>query len=109
MKKHQIDKGSCATIKAIESVNWRVYGIDQPKDSIPTGNYVVAVSISSPFIKFKNTSKETVDASDKLIQEIRLALIQAGQKLSKHIKKEEKENTIEEKRQYIENVWGNTR
>jgi DNA topoisomerase-6 subunit B len=56
----------------------------------------------SPFIKFKNASKETIDASDELMQEIRLALIQAGQKLSKFVKKEAKEADLEAKRQYIE-------
>ena len=56
----------------------------------------------SPFIKFKNASKETVDASDELVEEIRRALIQAGQKLSKHIRREEKELDLEKKRQHIE-------
>ncbi|MGZ3707440.1 MAG: DNA topoisomerase VI subunit B, partial [Bdellovibrionota bacterium] len=56
----------------------------------------------SPFIKFKNASKETIDASDELVEEIRRALIQAGQKLSKHIRKEEKANELEEKIRHIE-------
>ena len=98
----QFDQSACAIVKAIESVNWRAYGIDQPKESIPIGPYAIAVSVVSPFIKFKNASKETIDASDELIQEIRLALIQAGQKLAKYIKQEEKAQALEEKRQYIE-------
>jgi DNA topoisomerase-6 subunit B len=61
------------------------------------GSYVIAVSVVSPFIKFKNASKETIDASDELLCEIRLALIQAGQKLSKHIKKEVKQADLENK------------
>lgn len=56
----------------------------------------------SPFIKFKNASKETVDASDELVEEIRRALIQAGQKLSKHIRREEKEADVEKKLRHIE-------
>ena len=52
---------------------------------------------ASPFIKFKNASKETIDASDELVEEIRRALIQAGQKLSKHIRREVKANELEEK------------
>ncbi len=98
----QFDKSGCAITQAIESVNWKTYGLAQPKDSLPLGPYVFAVSVVSPFIKFKNASKETVDASDDLVAEIRLALIQAGQKLSRHIRKETKEADLERKLAHIE-------
>jgi DNA topoisomerase-6 subunit B len=98
----QFDKASCATTSAITSVSWKPYGISQSKDSLPTGPYIFAISIVSPFIKFKNASKETLDASEELVEEIRRALIQCGQKLAKHIKKEEKDNALEEKLRHIE-------
>ncbi len=98
----QFDKAACAIVHAIESVNWRSYGLAQPKNSVPQGPYIIAVSVVSPFIKFKNASKETVDASDELVEEIRRALIQAGQKLSKHIRREAKANELEEKIRHIE-------
>ena len=98
----QFDKSACAIAHAIESVNWRAYGLVQPKDSIPQGPYIIAVRVVSPFIKFKNASKETIDASDELVEEIRLALIQAGQRLSKYIRREAKENELEEKIRHIE-------
>jgi DNA topoisomerase-6 subunit B len=98
----QFDKSGCAITWAIESVNWKTYGLAQPKDSLPLGPYIFAVSVVSPFIKFKNASKETIDASEELVAEIRLALIQAGQKLSRHIKKEFKEADLERKLAHIE-------
>lgn len=98
----QFDKAACAMVKAIETVNWRTYGLQQPKDSVPVGPYVIAISLVSPFIKFKNASKETVDASDELVEEIRRALIQAGQRLSRHIRKEHREADLEEKLRHIE-------
>ncbi len=98
----QFDKSACAMTHAAESVNWRAYGLNQPKDSLPLGPYIIAVSVVSPFIKFKNASKETVDASDELVEEIRRTLIQAGQRLSKHIRRETKEADLEKKRQHIE-------
>jgi len=98
----QFDKSGCAITWAIESVNWKTYGLQQPKDSLPLGPYVFAISVVSPFIKFKNASKETIDASEELVAEIRLALIQAGQKLSRHIKKEFKEADLERKLAHIE-------
>ena len=98
----QFDKSGCAITWAIESVNWKSYGLSQPKDSLPQGPYVFAVSVVSPFIKFKNASKETIDASDELVEEIRRALMQAGQKLSRHIKHELKEADLERKLAHIE-------
>ncbi|HSA60313.1 MAG TPA: DNA topoisomerase VI subunit B [bacterium] len=98
----QFDKSACAMTQAATSVNWRSYGLNQPKGALPLGPYIVAVSVVSPFIKFKNASKETVDASDELVEEIRRTLIQAGQRLSKHIRRETKEADLEKKRQHIE-------
>lgn len=98
----QFDKSGCAITGAIESVNWKSYGLQQPKDSLPLGPFVFAVSVTSPFIKFKNASKETIDASDELVEEIRRAAMQAGQKLSRHIRKEFKEADLERKLAHIE-------
>lgn len=98
----QFDKSGCAITWAIESVNWKSYGLVQPKESLPQGPYVFAVSVVSPFIKFKNASKETIDASEELVEEIRRALMQAGQKLSRHIKHEMKEADLERKLAHIE-------
>jgi DNA topoisomerase-6 subunit B len=98
----QFDKKACVTTQSIESVNWKSYGLNQSKDCLPTGPYIFAVSIVSPFIKFKNASKETIDASEELMQEIRLALIQAGQKLAKFVKKEAKAAELEAKIRHME-------
>jgi DNA topoisomerase VI subunit B len=98
----QFDKGACAITRSVESVNWRAYGLNQPKDSLPQGPYVFAVSVTSPFIKFKNASKETIDASDDLVDEIRRSLMQAGQKMSRHISAEDKAADLERKILHIE-------
>lgn len=98
----QFDKAACAITQSVESVNWRSYGLAQSKDTVPLGPYVFAVSVTSPFIKFKNASKETIDAGDDLVEEIRRALMQAGQKLSRHIRKEFKEADLERKISHIE-------
>ena len=98
----QFDKGGCAITRAVESVSWRSYGLNQSKRSLPTGPYVFAISVTSPFIKFKNASKETIDAGDELVDELRRALMQAGQKLARHIKRESKAADLERKIQHIE-------
>tara|TARA_B100000749_G_scaffold280887_1_gene279897 strand:+ start:138986 stop:140827 length:1842 start_codon:yes stop_codon:yes gene_type:complete len=98
----QFDKSACAITHAVESVNWRSYGLQQSRNSIPAGPYVIAVAVTSPFIKFKNASKETIDASEELVDEIRRAVMQAGQKLSRHLKREHKAADLERKLQHIE-------
>ncbi|MEZ4744039.1 MAG: DNA topoisomerase VI subunit B [Bdellovibrionota bacterium] len=98
----QFDKASCAIVKAITSINWKSYGIRQAKGQMPMGPYVIAVSVVSPFIKFKNASKETIDASDDLVEEIRRGLMKAGQRLSRHLKREHKADELEQKIRHIE-------
>lgn len=98
----QFDKAGCAIVKAITSVNWKTYGLRQPSNGVPLGPYIMAVSVVSPFIKFKNASKETIEASDELVEELRRALMQAGQRLSRHIRKEHREAELESKIQHIE-------
>jgi DNA topoisomerase-6 subunit B len=98
----QFDKAACAIVKAINSVTWRSYGLRQPKDSLPLGPYIIAVSVVSPFIKFKNASKETIDASDELVEELRRALMQTGQRLSRYLKREHKAGELEQRAQHIE-------
>jgi DNA topoisomerase-6 subunit B len=96
------DKSADCVYEAIKSVNWKNYGIEQPKDSIPLGPYVIAVSIVSPSLKFVNASKTALDSGPELTEEIRSALQMAGLKLSKHIRHEDAANDLEEKRLYIE-------
>jgi DNA topoisomerase-6 subunit B len=98
----QFDKASCAIVKAINSVNWKLYGLRQSRGQLPYGPYIIAVSVVSPFIKFKNASKETIDASDELVEEIRKALMKAGQRLSRHLRREHKAEELETKIQHIE-------
>lgn len=98
----QFDKAACAITRAVETVNWRAYGLQQSRESLPVGPYVFAISVVSPFIKFKNASKETIDGSEELVEEIRRALMQAGQKLSRHIRREHKEADLERKIAHIE-------
>ncbi len=98
----QFDKAACAIVKAITSINWKPYGLRQPKNSLPIGPYIIAISVVSPFIKFKNASKETVDGSDELVEEFRRTLMQAGQRLSRYLKREHKADELEQRQQHIE-------
>ena len=54
----QFDKSGCAITWAIESVNWKSYGLAQPKESLPQGPYVFAVSIVSHLLSLKMHQKK---------------------------------------------------
>ena len=97
----QFDKSSCATIKAIQSVNWRKYGVNQVKEGPPLGRFTFCISISSPFIAFKNASKESLENSDELVAEIRLALMRGAQKLEKYLSAEGNIERANEKKLYM--------
>jgi len=60
------------------------------------------VSIVSPFIKFKNASKETIDASDELVDELRKGFIKAGQRLSRYLNRELRAGELERKTLHLE-------
>ena len=98
----QFDKASCAIVKSIQKVNWRTYSLRQSKGAIPGGPYIIAVSVVSPFIKFKNASKETIDAAEELVEEIRRGLMQAGQKLARHLRREIKAKDLKDKIEHIQ-------
>ncbi len=97
----QFDKASCAIVKAIQSVNWKTYGLKQSKNSLPYGPFIIAVSVVSPFIKFKNASKETIDAADDLVEELRRGMMKVGQKLSRHLRREVKAKELQQKVEHI--------
>lgn len=98
----QFDKASCAIVRAITSVNWRSYGLKHPRGGLPQGPYIFAISVVSPFIRFKNASKETIDASDELVEELRKAMMQTGQRLSRYLAREHKADELEQRVQHIE-------
>ena len=63
----QFDKSACAITRAVETVNWRAYGLGQSKDSDPS---LVLTSLRfrsyRPSSSSKTQSKETIDGSEEL-------------------------------------------
>ncbi len=55
----------------VESVKWRAYGLNQPKDSLPQGPYVYAVSVTRPSSNSKTPRKRRSTAASTSVEEIR--------------------------------------
>ncbi len=89
-------QGGCALTKAVETVNWKSYGLQQSRDELPVGRAVILTHIASTNIPYTSESKEAVAAIPEITDEVRLALQEAGRKLREYL--ERKERAIKKKK-----------
>jgi len=89
-------QGACATTKAITTTNWKAYGLQQSSGSIPTGPLTVLVHMCSVWVPFTSESKEALAHYPEIIQELKLAVQEAGRKLQMYVaKKHRVQNQLE--------------
>jgi len=74
-------QSSCAITKAVMSVDWKKYGLQQSANSLPVGPAIILVHMASVWAPFTSESKEAIANYPEIIKEIRLALQEAGRKL----------------------------
>ena len=81
-------QGACVITKAIESVDWRRYGLEQRGgQGIPFGPAIILVHVASTKIPFTSESKEAVADIENVREEIALALKACGRSLKTHLGK----------------------
>jgi DNA topoisomerase-6 subunit B len=100
--------GACAVTKAVVETSWRNYGLSQSRGALPQGPLVIFVHMASVWVPFTSESKEAVADYDEIRKEIRLALNEAGRRLSSFVRRRERA-ALELKRRdvfeaYIEEV-----
>lgn len=98
----QYQQAACAITKAVVSTPWKSYGLAQSKGSMPQGPVVLMIAISSVWVPYTSESKEAVAHYPEIIKELRLALMEAGRRLSKFLHKRNRYADEEKKRSYIE-------
>ncbi|MFH0889788.1 MAG: DNA topoisomerase VI subunit B [Candidatus Aenigmatarchaeota archaeon] len=80
--------GDCALSKAVSEIEWKRYGMEQAgSSSLPTGPIAIFVHIASVWVPFTSESKEAIASYPEIIKETKLALQEAGRKLSIYIHK----------------------
>ena len=94
--------GACATSKAITNVNWKSYGLQQPRGSLPIGPMVLLIHIASVWVPFTSESKEAIAHYPEIIKEITFALQECGRRLSVYLSRKHRMAELERKRNYIE-------
>ena len=91
-------QGGCLLTKALEAVNWKKYGLDQPGGSgIPKGPAAVLVHLASTNVQFTSEAKEAVSYNEEVFDEVRKAMLEVGRGLKNHLKKSSERKKAKEK------------
>ena len=95
-------QGGCMLTKAVESVDWKRYGLDQPGGrGIPKGPAALLIHLASTNVQFTSEAKEAVAVNEEVMNEIRKALLKMGQGLRGHLKKSTQRKNAQEKFEQI--------
>ncbi|MEK6939984.1 MAG: DNA topoisomerase VI subunit B [Nanoarchaeota archaeon] len=95
-------QGACAITNSIQNTNWKAYGLQQSKNSLPVGSCSVVVHMTSVWVPFTSESKEALAHYEEIIKEIKLALQDCGRKLASFVNKKRRIGEEAKKRDYIQ-------
>ena len=94
--------GACALTKAVLGVNWKTYGLAQPKGALPVGPVVLLLHIASVWVPFTSESKDAVAAYPEILREATFALQECGRRLAVFLRRRRREAEAQRKREYIQ-------
>jgi DNA topoisomerase-6 subunit B len=98
-------QGGCLLTKAIESVDWRQYGLDQAGGrGVPKGPAAVLVHLASTNVQFTSEAKEALADNAEVMEEGRKAMLEMGRGLRKHLEKKKKMAKTKEKFELINDI-----
>ncbi len=91
-------QSACSSFKAVSETNWKNYGLQQPKGSLPVGPMVVMIHMASVWVPFTSESKEAVADYDEIREEMELALKDCGRKLKTYLNRRDRMKAAGERR-----------
>jgi DNA topoisomerase-6 subunit B len=94
--------GACAITKSVGGVNWKSYGLSQPRGALPVGPMVLMVHMASVWVPFTSESKEAVAHYPEIMREMVFALQECGRRLAVHVGRRRRQAEAERKRNYME-------
>ena len=97
-------QSGCSLTKSIIGVNWRNYGLTQNKGELPSGPVVLLIHLASTNIPYTSESKEAVAPIPEILEELKLALQEAGRKLREYLDKKEKKRVQKRKEREIARI-----
>jgi DNA topoisomerase-6 subunit B len=92
---------ACAMTKAVVSAPWRSYEVLQAKGALPTGPLVILVHIASAWVPYTSESKEAIAHYPEVLKEMRLAVMEAGRRLQRFLRRKKRDLDEQKKRDYI--------
>ncbi|MFH1623431.1 MAG: DNA topoisomerase VI subunit B [Candidatus Aenigmatarchaeota archaeon] len=95
-------QSGCAITKAVEEVDWRRYGLQQPSGGMPVGPLVVLVHFASVWVPFTSEGKEAIAAYPEIVKDIKLAIQDAGRKLAGFVRSQRKSREGQVRRKLFE-------
>ncbi len=84
------EPSGCAITKAVSSIRWRRYGLEQSGKNLPRGPAVIVVHIASAWVPYTSEGKESIANYPEIIKEIKLAVQDCARKMLRHIRKKTK-------------------
>ncbi len=91
-------QGGCLLTKSIESVDWKMYGLEHPGGrGVPKGPAAILVHLASTNVQFTSEAKEALSDNEEVFNEIRLALQEVGRGLRNHKRKSKQREKAREK------------
>ncbi|MCK4883842.1 MAG: DNA topoisomerase VI subunit B, partial [Candidatus Diapherotrites archaeon] len=86
------DTGGCAITKAVQSIDWKRYGV-RDYENAPITIFVNLISVHIPYT---SAGKQAISDEDEIMEELRLALMDSGRKAGSYIagKKKEQERKM---------------
>ena len=97
----QHQPGACAMTKAVTGVDWKGYGLQQPRGALPVGPVILMVHIASAWVPFTSESKEAVASYPEILKELKLALQECGRQMQKFLRRRARVADEMKKRDYI--------
>ena len=98
-------QGGCLLTKAIESVDWRQYGLDQSGGKgVPKGPAAILIHLASTNVQFTSEAKEALADNEIVFEEARKAMLEMGRGLRKHLEKKKKMAKTREKFELINDI-----
>jgi DNA topoisomerase VI subunit B len=98
-------QGGCLLTKAIESIDWRQYGLDQAGGrGVPKGPAAILIHLASTNVQFTSEAKEALSDNESVFEETRKAMLEMGRGLRKHLEKKKKMAKTREKFELINDI-----
>jgi DNA topoisomerase-6 subunit B len=98
----QFQPTACATNRVLVKLDWKNYGLNQSKNSLPIGPVAILIHVASVWVPFTSESKEAIADYPEIKQEIRLAVLECARQLSLHVSRARRAAEEERKANYID-------